>query len=156
MHWRDRVILAFCRVEPAGLSPVMPGTCGSLAAMLLAPFIFMPLPFAARAAVLVALFIAGSIASTRAAVLLDKKDPGEIVIDEVLGQWMTYAPFATLTWAEFGTGFIFFRIFDIIKPWPVRASEDWMPGGYGIMIDDAVAAMYAIPCLWGIHMFLAP
>lgn len=148
MHWRDRTILAFCRVEPAGLSPVMPGTCGSLVAALAAPFIFMPLPFMARITALVALFIAGSIAATRAAELIGKKDPGEVVIDEVLGQWMTYAPFAMLSWMEIGLGFVLFRLFDITKPWPVRASENWMRGGYGIMIDDAAAALYAMACLW--------
>ena len=154
MHWRDRVILAFCRVEPAGLSPVMPGTCGSLVAAVLAPFVFMPLPFSARVTVLVALFVAGSIASTRAAALLGKKDPGEVVIDEVLGQWMTYAPFAVLSWPGIFAGFVLFRIFDMTKPWPIRASEDWMPGGYGIMIDDAMAALFAIPCLWGLRLLL--
>ncbi len=154
MHWRDRVILAVCRVEPAGLSPVMPGTCGSLAAAVLAPFVFMPLPLSARLAVLVALFVAGGIASTRAEVLLGKKDPGEVVIDEVLGQWMTYAPFAVLSWPELLAGFVLFRLFDMTKPWPIKASEDWLPGGYGIMIDDAMAALYAIPCLWLLRTFL--
>lgn len=154
MHWRDRLILAFCRVEPAGLSPIMPGTCGSLVAALLAPFIFMPLSFSARVAVLVMLFIAGSIASTRAAFLLGKKDPGEVVIDEVLGQWMTYAPFTVLTGWELAAGFAFFRLFDMTKPWPVRASEDWLPGGYGIMVDDAAAAVYAMTALWAFRTFL--
>lgn len=153
MNWRDRIILGCCRVEPAGLSPVMPGTCGSLVAVLAAPYVFMPLPFFARAAALVALFIAGSIASTRAAQLIGKKDPGEIVIDEVLGQWMTYAPFAALSWMEIGAGFVLFRLFDIAKPWPVRASENWLPGGYGIMVDDAFAALYAMGCLGILRAF---
>ena len=155
MHWRDRVILAFCRVEPAGISPVMPGTCGSLAAALLAPFAFMPLPFNSRVIVLVALFVAGGIAATRAAALLGKKDPGAVVIDEVLGQWMTYAPFAVLSWQGLLAGFVLFRIFDIVKPWPVKASESWMPGGYGIMIDDVMAAVYAAPCLWAVLWLLS-
>lgn len=132
----------------------MPGTCGSLVAMVLAPFVFMPLPLYARICVLVALFVAGGIASTRAADLLGRKDPGEVVIDEVLGQWMTYAPFAVLSWPELVAGFVLFRIFDMTKPWPVKASEDWLPGGYGIMVDDAAAALYAIPCLWGLRMLL--
>jgi len=154
MHWRDRVIMAFCRVEPAGISPIMPGTCGSLVAVVLAPFVFMPLPFSSRLVVLAMLFVAGSIAATRAAALLGKKDPGEVVIDEVLGQWMTYVPFATLSWKGLLAGFVFFRIFDMLKPWPVNASERWLPGGYGIMIDDAVAAVYAASCLWVVGQFL--
>ena len=148
MHWRDRVILAFCRVEPAGISPIMPGTCGSLVAVFLAPYIFMPLSLSSRIAVLVTLFIAAGIASTRAAVLLGKKDPGAVVIDEVLGQWATYAPFAVLSWQGLFAGFVLFRIFDMCKPWPIKASENWMPGGYGIMIDDVVAAVYAASSLW--------
>ena len=147
MHWRDRVILAFCRVEPAGISPVMPGTCGSLAAVLLAPVLFMPLSLAGRGVALLLLFIAGGIAATRAERVLERKDPGEIVIDEVLGQWLTFAPFATLCWWEMGLGFALFRVFDIAKPWPVRASETWLPGGYGIMLDDAVAGLFAVVCL---------
>ena len=148
MHWRDRCILVFCRVEPAGLSPIMPGTCGSAVAMVLAPFVFMPLSLYARAAVLVALFVAGGIASTRAELLLGKKDPGSVVIDEVLGQWLVYLPFAALSWWELFCGFILFRIFDITKPWPTRASERWMPGGYGVMLDDVVAGLFALVVLW--------
>lgn len=154
MHWRDRLILGFCRVGPAGLSPVIPGSCGSLVAALLAPWLFMPLPFSARLTALAALFLAGSIASTRAAFLLGKKDPGEVVIDEVLGQWMTYAPFAVLSWSQIFIGFALFRLFDITKPWPVKASENWLPGGYGIMVDDAVAAVYAALCLWLVLFFM--
>ncbi len=154
MHWRDRCVLAFCRVGPAGLSPVMPGTCGSLAGMLLAPWVFMPLSFTARAAVLAALFIAGGIASTRAESLLGGKDPGEVVIDEVLGQWLTYLPFAALSGAELFAGFILFRLFDMAKPWPVRASENWAPGGYGVMLDDALAAVYAAGCLFLLRLWL--
>lgn len=154
MHWRDKVIMGFCRVGPAGRSPVMPGTCGSLAAMLAAPFLFMPLSYSARAAALGVLFIAGAIASTRAAALLGREDPGEVVIDEVLGQWMTYAPFAALSWPELVIGFLLFRVFDMTKPWPVKASEKWLPGGYGIMLDDAMAALYAAPCLGAARILL--
>lgn len=146
MHWRDRVILAFCRVEPAGLSPIMPGTCGSLAGMVLAPFLFMPLPLPGRLAVLAMLFLAGSIACTRAAQLLGRKDPGEVVIDEVLGQWLTCLPFASLGVWEYVAAFALFRLFDITKPWPVRALEK-IPGGTGIMLDDAAAGVYAMICL---------
>ena len=151
MHWRDRIILGFCRVEPFGLSPVMPGTCGAIAGTLLAPYVFLPLSLWGRVAVLLLLFFAGSVASTRAEQLLGRPDPGEVVIDEVLGQWLTYLPFGVaagaLSWPELLAGLVLFRIFDIAKPWPVKASEDWLPGGYGVMIDDAVAGVYAMACL---------
>lgn len=156
----DRFALAFSRVEPAGLSPRAPGTCGSAVAIVLAPFIFMPLPFVWRGVVLVALFVVGGLAASRAEVLLGEKDPGSVVIDEVLGQWLTCLPFAALSWWEFVLAFALFRLFDISKPWPVKASEDWMPGGFGIMLDDVFAGLYALLCLalfrLGLDFFLGP
>ncbi|MDL2307515.1 phosphatidylglycerophosphatase A [Desulfovibrio sp. OttesenSCG-928-C06] len=147
MRKLDRLALAFSRVEPAGLSPWAPGTCGSAVAIVLAPFIFMPLPFVWRCVVLVALFIVGGIASTRAEELLGQKDPGCVVIDEVLGQWLACLPFAALGWWEYLLAFGLFRLFDISKPWPVKASEDWMKGGFGVMLDDAFAGLYAMLAL---------
>lgn len=142
----DLLSLAFSRLGVAGLSPVMPGTCGSAVAAALAPFIFMPLGYAARACVLILVFIAGSLAATRAEKLLGKKDPGQVVIDELLGQWLAYLPFSTLAPWEYIAGFILFRIFDISKPWPVRNLEK-LPSGWGIMADDAAAGAYAMLAL---------
>ena len=81
----DKLILAFCRLGFAGLSPIMPGTCGSALAAVLAPFLFIPLPFVARVVVLVLVFWIGGVAATRGEQILGYKDPGEIVIDELLG-----------------------------------------------------------------------
>ena len=83
----DKLILAFCRLGFAGLSPIMPGTCGSALAAVLAPFLFIPLPFVARIVVLVLVFWIGGMAATRGEQILGYKDPGEIVIDELLGMW---------------------------------------------------------------------
>lgn len=150
----DRLALAFSRVEPAGLSPWMPGTCGSAVAIVLAPFIFMPLALWLRLLVLVALFVTGGLAASRAEIILGQKDPGSVVIDEVLGQWLTLLPFAGLGWWEYLLAFGLFRLFDIWKPWPVRASEDWLPGGFGVMIDDAVAGAYALLVMLALHLGL--
>ena len=117
----DKLILAFCRLGFAGLSPIMPGTCGSALAAVLAPFLFIPLPFVARIVVLVLVFWIGGMAATRGEQILGYKDPGEIVIDE---------------------------LFDMRKPWPVHASESWLPGGYGIMIDDVMAGLQALLVMW--------
>lgn len=78
------------------------------------------------------------------------EDPGPVVIDEVAGQWMTYL--VALPWLELAdrrqvllaglAGFLAFRVFDVIKPWPVRRLER-LPGGLGIMADDLAAALYA-------------
>lgn len=143
---RDTLHLLYARVGFAGKSPVAPGTCGSLAAIALAPFVFMPLPFWGRAALLLAVLITGARSAGRAETVLQKKDPPEVVIDEVLGQWLTCLPFASLVFWEYAAAFALFRLFDIAKPWPVRALEK-LPGGSGVMLDDAAAGLWAMLCL---------
>lgn len=139
---KDTLILFYSRLGPAGLSPRAPGTCGSLVAILLAPFIFMPLPLAGRLLFLILVFWTGTLAATRAEKILNKNDPGEVVIDELLGQWITCLPFATLSLWGYGLAFILFRLFDITKPSPVKKAEA-LPAGLGIMTDDAVAGVLA-------------
>ena len=80
--------------------------------------------------------------------ILGYKDPGEIVIDELLGMWLVLLPFSDPGWAKIGIAFVLFRIFDMWKPWPVHASESWLPGGYGIMIDDVMAGLQALLVMW--------
>ncbi|MDO5484559.1 MAG: phosphatidylglycerophosphatase A, partial [Desulfovibrionaceae bacterium] len=77
--------------------------------------------------------------------------PGEVVIDELLGLWLALLPFATADWGLMLAAFAFFRVFDIAKPWPVGASENWLPAGYGIMLDDAFAGLWAMLCLGSLH-----
>jgi phosphatidylglycerophosphatase A len=75
------------------------------------------------------------------------EDPGAVVIDEVAAQWLVLlaAPPAPLPYA---LAFLLFRIFDIWKPWPVRWADQHVKGGIGIMLDDLLAAVYAILTLW--------
>lgn len=143
----DFWILAFCRVGVAGLSPILPGTCGSLAAILLAPVLYLPLSFPGRAILLALLFWAGGKAATRAEQLLGRTDPGEIVIDELVGVWLVLLPFAEPGPRLLAVAFVLFRVFDMLKPQPVRASEKWLPAGYGVMLDDVLAAFYALAVL---------
>jgi phosphatidylglycerophosphatase A len=155
MRIPDAVALALARLGPLGLSPVMPGTVGSAAAALLAPWLFLPLPLWGRVLVLGAIFLLGAVAAGRAERILNQKDPGQINIDELLGQWVTFLP---LTRAEPGTilaGFALFRLFDIVKPWPIRRSEGWLPGGYGVMIDDLLAGLFAAALLGAILSLMA-
>jgi len=70
-------------------------------------------------------------------------DPGFIVIDEVAAQWMVLVA-TPLDWRLYIAAFLLFRVFDIVKPWPVRAIERRVAGGLGIMLDDVAAALYAI------------
>lgn len=135
------------RLGVAGLSPVAPGTAGSLLAAFAAPWLFLPLGWIGRIAVLALIFVIGALAAGKVEELRGRKDPGEVVVDELLGQWITYLPFAALGPVELGLGFLLFRLFDILKPWPVRASETWLPGGWGVMIDDALAGAYAMAVL---------
>jgi phosphatidylglycerophosphatase A len=137
---------------PVGFLPKAPGTWGSAVAVIVSPFLFYPFTLPVRIAILVLLFIFGALASTQAEKSLGTKDPGCVIIDEVLGQWVTFTPFVIMTGWQFITGFILFRIFDILKPWPVRQSENWLKSGWGIMIDDAIAGIYAAICLWLIRM----
>lgn len=151
---RDDWILCYARVGVAGKSPWAPGTCGSLAAVALAPFVFMPLPFWGRLVLLALLLWTGTRACTRAEEILGRKDPSEVVIDEVFGQWITCLPFAALGFWGYAAAFALFRLFDIAKPWPVRRFEA-LPAGHGIMWDDAVAGVYAMICLGLLRWLLA-
>ena len=85
MGFLDKLTLSFCRLGVAGLDPKAPGTWGTAIACLLAPYIFLPLSLPLRAVALAALFVLGGLAATRAEQILDRKDPGEVVIDELVG-----------------------------------------------------------------------
>jgi phosphatidylglycerophosphatase A len=147
-RWTDTLWLAVARMGPLGLSPVMPGTVGSAAAALAAPWLFLPLPLGARLAVLAAVFVIGAVAAGHAERILGKKDPGQVNIDELVGQWLTFLPLAHAGAGAILLGFFLFRFFDILKPWPIRRSEHWLPGGWGVMLDDVLAGVYAAACLY--------
>jgi phosphatidylglycerophosphatase A len=125
----------------SGFFPFAPGTAGSLAALVL----YAPLrPYAAHPAylgVVAAVLAAGIWAATQAERALERKDPGPVVIDEVLGMLITLA-WLPLSWIGVAVGFLLFRVFDIVKPFPARRLER-LHGGAGIMLDDAVAGVYA-------------
>ena len=140
----DRLALNLATLGPAGRMPKAPGTWGSLVAALLAPIVFLPLPLWARIIVLAALFPLGSWAAGRAEHIVGRKDPGHVVVDELWGQWIAVLPLAAGQAFWIIPAFLFFRLFDIAKPWPVRASERWLRGGRGVMIDDGFAGLYAM------------
>ncbi len=124
----------------SGYAPFAPGTAGSLVGLLL----FWPLsrlPFAGQVGVTVALFLVGTLAAAHLARRLGLKDPGIVVVDEVVGQWVSLLllPMTPLTVV---LGFLLFRLLDVLKPWPARDFER-LPGGWGIMADDVMAGIYA-------------
>ncbi len=155
----DRLSLAVSTLGPIGWLPKAPGTWGSLAAVVAAPFIFLPFSLQIRLWILAALFVLGGLAAHRAEKILGQKDPGCVVIDEVLGQWVCFLPFAfrfaSVNFWHLAIGFALFRAFDILKPWPIRRSETWLPGGFGIMLDDVIAGILAALCLWPIRLLWA-
>jgi phosphatidylglycerophosphatase A len=150
MSISDRLALWTATLGPVGSFPVAPGTAGSAVAALAAPWVFLPLGPAGRLLVLALVFVLGAMAASRAEILLGRKDPGPVVIDEVLGQWMALMPLSTAEpWAMLAA-FVLFRILDMTKPPPIRQSERWLPGGYGVMIDDALAGTASALVLWAI------
>lgn len=140
----DSLALHFSRLGPTGLAPVAAGTWGSAVALILAPVWFLPLSLPARILVLGLLFIAGCISSGRTEYLLGQKDSGQIVIDEFVGMWLVLLPFENPSFTLLIAAFILFRIFDILKPWPINVSETWFSSGVGVMIDDILAGIFAI------------
>ena len=98
--------------------------------------------------VLVLVLLAPAVwASSQAARLLNNEDPKQVVVDEVLGQWVTLLGAAALSWRSFVLGLVLFRVFDIWKPWPVRNFEK-LPGGVGIVGDDLAAGVYGALILY--------
>jgi phosphatidylglycerophosphatase A len=123
-----------------GYFPIAPGTAGSLAALLLYAVVRWAGTPAVELATMIAVLAIGIWAASGTERALDRKDPGAVVIDEVLGMLMTLA-FMPLSWAGIAAGFVLFRIFDVIKPFPAGRLEH-LPGGLGIMADDAMAGVY--------------
>ncbi len=124
-----------------GLSPVMPGTFGTLWGVgiaFLARFSSTPVQ-----ALIIASLIAVSVYITNeAANALGQKDPQRIVIDESCGYLVAFflMPFNVFNMI---LAFLLFRFFDIVKPWPIRLIENKLPGGFGIVFDDVLAGVYA-------------
>jgi phosphatidylglycerophosphatase A len=129
----------------SGLSRFAPGTMGTMAAV---PFALLlkSLPAFAFWPLLVALFLLGVYLCDTSSRRLGLHDPGGIVWDEMVAYWMTVA-FLPVSWPWWLAAFVLFRVFDILKPWPIRWVENRFGGGLGIMLDDIVAALYAMAIL---------
>jgi phosphatidylglycerophosphatase A len=124
-----------------GLAPVAPGTAGSLLGVLLA-WLVLDLALNLQIALGVLLFGAGIWICGNSSRRLGQHDPGGIVWDEIAAMYLTLlvAPATITAWIA---AFVLFRVFDIVKPWPIRDLDHRMGGGLGIMLDDLVAALYA-------------
>lgn len=144
----DRLLTHLATLGPVGHLPKMPGTWGSLVAALLAPYLFLSLPLIARPAMLLIVLAVGVFACTRAEIVMGQKDPSCVVIDELFGMWVTILPLsANAPWWFIGAAFVLFRFFDILKPWPIKLIESKYPAGFGVMLDDGAAGLYALACV---------
>jgi phosphatidylglycerophosphatase A len=124
-----------------GFFPFAPGTAGSLAALALFAFIrWIGVP-AIELSAIVVVFAIGVWAAQGTEVAMGRKDPGVVVIDEVLGMLITLA-LLPLSLTGVALGFLLFRVLDVFKPYPA-AQVEHLHGGLGIMADDAVAGLYA-------------
>lgn len=122
-----------------GYWPVGPGTAGSAAAVAIAlVFAWSPLTLVIATAVLL---VPATWAAHVEAKTSGRKDPGQVVVDEVAGQWLTLAGATALNWKSCLLAFLMFRALDIWKPPPARRLEG-LPGGVGIMADDVMAGLY--------------
>ena len=131
----------------AGFLPVAPGTWASLAALPCAALlVWLGGPVLVLAAG-VAVFVLGIWAADAYMQTVQVHDPSAIVIDEVVGQWVTLA-LLPLDPVMYALGFVLFRVLDVLKPWPANFIDRAVTGGFGVMLDDVVAGAYAAGALW--------
>ena len=131
--------MALATVLGVGYVPFASGTFGSAAGLLV--WAALPASNMARGIAVLAVFVAGTWSASVAERYFGRTDPGQVVIDEVLGMMMTLM-WNPVGWRGMVIAFLLFRIADIIKPFPANRLEQ-LHGGLGIMADDAMAAVYA-------------
>jgi phosphatidylglycerophosphatase A len=134
-----RLALAIATVFGVGYAPIAPGTFGSAAGLLL--WWVLPASTPVQAAAIVVIFVAGSWSGSVAERHFGRTDPGQVVADEVMGMLITLF-LNPVGWLGALVGFLLFRLFDVIKPYPANRLEQ-LHGGIGVMADDAMAAVYA-------------
>jgi phosphatidylglycerophosphatase A len=136
-----RLAVFLATVAYCGYFPIAPGTVGSAAGLVVYLLVWWTRSPILEIALIAATFAAGIWAATHAERYFGGVDPGPVVIDEVLGMLVTLA-FIPAGWSAMAAGFVLFRVFDVIKPFPADRLEK-LHGGLGIMADDAMAGVYA-------------
>jgi phosphatidylglycerophosphatase A len=145
-----RLHLALASVFGAGYFPIASGTFAS--ALALIPWFWLRDRPWLYAAVTLGACVLGVWTATEAEYILQEKDSHKIVIDEVAGMWIA-AAYLPRHWFNPVAAFVLFRIFDVWKPFPARQSQV-LPGGWGVMIDDVIVAVYANLLLQITRLFL--
>ncbi len=130
----------------SGLAPKAPGTFGTLAAVPLY-LLASSLPLPAYLGLILLMFLTGVWLCGRCEKILGVQDHSGIVWDEFVGLFITLAA-APVTPGTVIAGFLLFRLFDVLKPWPIAWFDRRVHGGFGVMLDDALAGLYAWACLF--------
>ncbi|MBN1907599.1 MAG: phosphatidylglycerophosphatase A [Deltaproteobacteria bacterium] len=146
---KGRFILFFATWFFTGLIPFAPGTWGSLAALPFAALANSLGPFFSYLSIALILIISIPVAG-RAAQIMQMEDPSSVVIDEAAGIFVTLF-LIPVSWMSVIAGFVLFRIFDILKPFPIGLIDKKVRGGRGIVFDDVMAGIYANV---GVRIFL--
>ena len=141
MNFKGKIVLFVATGAFVGKVPFAPGTFASLPGLIVCYFLSLT-SVSAAALVAIALILVAVWVSEHAEKLMGEKDPGSVVIDEVAGMVITMMgiPFGVVTAIS---GFVLFRLLDIVKPPPVRFFQDDLPGGAGIVMDDVAAGIIA-------------
>ncbi|BCN93583.1 phosphatidylglycerophosphatase A [Thiomicrorhabdus immobilis] len=138
----------------SGLSPKGPGTAGTLLGLLLFLPILLWSEWFAWLVFALALFL-GSHICGKSSEYMQVHDHGGIVWDEFVGIWLVLLVLPEQNWQYWFAAFVAFRVFDIWKPWPIKSVDEQVSGGFGIMLDDVLAAFYAIAVIWLAYVFIA-
>jgi phosphatidylglycerophosphatase A len=132
----------------SGLAPFAPGTMGTLVGVVIC-LLCLPLPWPMRLLIVIALSALSIYVAGQAEIIYQKKDDQRIVIDEIIGIQVTMLPVA-INVLHLCVGFVLFRIFDILKPFPINNLQR-LPGGWGVVIDDVAAGIYAAVILFALN-----
>jgi phosphatidylglycerophosphatase A len=152
MGWMNRFFLLLSTGFGVGYSPIAPGTLGTLIAIPVYYFL-SEIPSPIYEITLIASFFLSVWISESAEIFFRKKDDQRIVIDEMIGFLITML-WVPKTILFIVIGFFLFRFFDILKPFPIRHLERRLKGGFGVVLDDVMAGVYANIILRLIHLIL--
>ena len=126
----------------SGLSPKAPGTAGTVAGLIVGVLLLLVLPKSTLFTATLALFVVAVIETNKYEKKHDLHDPKEIVIDEVVGIWLVLV-MVPFDWISIALGFVFFRLYDILKPSVIGRVDRKLKGGMGVMLDDVLAGFFA-------------
>jgi phosphatidylglycerophosphatase A len=145
---KQKTIIFLATGALIGYSPIAPGTFGSAAALPLCLLISL-MPISAALVFVAALMLLSAWVAHGAQQIIGRSDPAEVVVDEICGMAATMLalPFTPVFVAG---GFALFRVFDILKPFPIRWVDKHVPGGWGILLDDLLAGIFANAILRGV------